>query len=119
FVRGDAKALVRIVSALISNGLKHTDGAVSVVVSRDGDEVVIEVRDQGPGIPAWEQERIFERFGRSGDHLHRSQGPGLGLPIARSLAEQLGGCLELDSRPGEGSTFTLRLPGVARLSLAS
>lgn len=57
-----------------------------------------------------DQERIFQRFGRLGDHLHRSQGPGLGLPIARALARRPGGDVTVRSELGEGSTFTVELP---------
>ncbi|MDX1657455.1 MAG: ATP-binding protein [Nitriliruptorales bacterium] len=115
---GDAAAIARIVSALVDNALKHTAGTVFLSVVEDGD-VRLEVTDEGPGIPAWEQDRIFERFGRAGNHLHRSQGPGLGLTIAQSLAERLGGAIELESEMGVGSTFRLRLPAVSPLAIAS
>lgn len=118
-VMGDNAAIVRIVSALIDNGLKHTEGVVRVAVVTSAEEVVLEVSDDGPGIPAWEQERIFERFGRAGHHLTRNQGPGLGLTIAQSLTERLGGTIEVASEPGAGSTFRVRLPALQRLTLAS
>ncbi len=106
----DRAAAVRIVRALVSNAVKHTEGQVTVRASVRGDEACIAVRDEGPGIPARDQERIFDRFARLGNHLTRStQGTGLGLSIARSLAERMGGRLTLAS--GErGATFLLALP---------
>lgn len=119
WVLGDEATVRRIVEALVSNGLKHTDGSVWVRIATTGPEVVIEVADEGPGIPAWDRDRIFEKFGRSGDHLTRSQGPGLGLPIAKALTEGLGGRLELHSGPGQGATFRVHLPRPASVVLAS
>lgn len=109
-VRGDGKAVARIVRALVSNALKHTDGPVEVLIEQDGDVGCLLVIDDGPGIAPWEQAEIFKRFRRLGDHLTRNQGPGLGLPIAAALAERLGGKVTVESDVGEGSTFALRLP---------
>jgi PAS domain S-box-containing protein len=105
----DAAAVVRILRALVSNALKHTEGPVEVELAREDRVPVVRVRDHGPGIPAWEQDRIFRRFHRLGDHLLRTQGPGLGLSIARALADRLGGAIDIDSELGHGATFTLRL----------
>ncbi|HEX2027805.1 MAG TPA: ATP-binding protein, partial [Nitriliruptorales bacterium] len=122
----DARAVTRIVDALVSNAIKHTDGEVIVDVRTAADEVIVEVHDRGEGIPPWEQDVIFGRFGRRGDVLTRpTQGPGLGLAIARSLAERVGGRLQLRSELGRGSTFALHLPRatepavVAPVALAS
>lgn len=68
------------------------------------------MRDSGPGVPTDQQERIFERFARSGDNVRRSEGAGLGLAIVRAIAEAHGGRVELDSREGMGSVFTVVLP---------
>lgn len=115
----DGNAVVRVVRALISNALKHTDGPVHVQLERDAHEVVVRVVDEGPGIPPWEQERIFKRFHRLGDHLHRTQGPGLGLSIAKALTDHLGGTLEVDSDVGRGATFTLRLRSAGPVPVAT
>ncbi len=109
-VSGDREAVDRIVTALVSNALKHTLGEVRILARPEGSEVLLEVSDEGPGIAIGDQEAIFERFHRLGDHLHRTQGPGLGLPIARALARRLGGDVEVTSSPSTGSTFRLRLP---------
>src|SRR3954454_12845638 len=80
----------------------------------DGREVVISVADTGPGIPADELARVFERMSRGGDARHAAPaGAGLGLPIAASLTDAMGGRIGVDSRVGEGTTFTVRLPASA------
>jgi signal transduction histidine kinase len=75
------------------------------------DQVEITVRDNGPGIPAKEQDRIFERFYRLEKSRKReSGGTGLGLAIVRHVARLHEGTIHLESRPGKGSTFTLTVP---------
>ncbi|MBW3658417.1 MAG: PAS domain-containing protein [Actinobacteria bacterium] len=108
--RGDAAAVERILRALVDNGLKHTDGAVAVEVRSAGGSTFVDVVDDGPGIPVADRERIFERFARLGDHLHRAQGPGLGLSIARALARKLGGDVTVADDAGGGAVFRLELP---------
>lgn len=110
---GDVTAVTRILRALLSNALKHASGTVTVSFGAEGGRASVHVADEGPGIPSWELERIFERFTRLGDHLRRTQGPGLGLPIARALARELGGDVTLTSEVGFGSVFTLDLPAAA------
>lgn len=106
----DSRALGRIVRALVSNTRKHAPGPVEVVVAGDGEWATVAVTDQGPGIPAWELQRVFDRFSRLGPALQRPQGPGLGLTIAKALAERLGGGIDVVSEPDAGSTFTVRIP---------
>lgn len=110
----DPRHVARIVRALVSNALKHTEGAVRIDVARAGDRAVISVADDGPGVASWDRELIFQPFGRAGStHLRRpTQGPGLGLAIARSLAEAIGGEVTLDPHTGEGATFRLTIPAV-------
>lgn len=76
----------------------------------DREEVWIEVRDTGPGILSEEQERVFEPFYRSQHERRFPQGLGLGLTIGRDLVEAHGGRLDLESKPREGSRFTIHLP---------
>lgn len=109
---GDRKAVERIVRSLVSNATKHTAGEVRVETGVETGVAWLAVTDEGPGIPPWEHDRVFERFHRLGDHLLRTQGPGLGLSIARALAEELGGSISLRSEVGLGSTFRLELPAV-------
>jgi len=80
-----------------------------VRVTQSNGEVLVSVRDRGPGIKASDQRMIFEKFGRvaGGDS---KPGSGLGLFIARSIAEAHGGTIALSSAPGRGTTFTVKLP---------
>jgi PAS domain S-box-containing protein len=108
-VLADRAGLVRILRSLVSNGLKHTTGTVHVTAQLRSGEVAVVVADDGPGIGRWGREVVFEPFGRLGDHLVRPAGPGLGLAIARSLAEGMGGRLELLDT-SVGACFELVLP---------
>ena len=119
-VVADTDAVRRILRALVSNGLKHTTGTVTVLAARVDDEGVVRVRDEGPLIPASARQTVFEPFRRLGDHLHRTQGPGLGLTVSRALAEALDGSVEVSPTPaGTGNEFVLRLPATARRPAAS
>ncbi|HEX8968849.1 MAG TPA: HAMP domain-containing sensor histidine kinase [Chloroflexota bacterium] len=109
-VHVDAERLGRVLRNLVSNAQKYgrEQGTISVTTIATDDEVTVSVADDGPGIPAEEQERIFERFYRVGGSL--VSGSGLGLAIARGLIELHGGRLWVDSALGRGSTFRLSLP---------
>jgi len=113
-VHGDPARLTQVLTNLVGNAIKFSPpgGTVDVSVSTVPGQVRIAVRDRGPGIAPEHQVDIFETFRqvpRSG-HTEGKQGTGLGLSIARQLAQAHGGAIELDSTPGEGSTFTLVLP---------
>ncbi|WP_421932910.1 ATP-binding protein [Phenylobacterium sp.] len=109
---GDEVRLRQIVSNLISNALKFTEaGEIAVAITAADDDVVIQVRDTGPGIAPADQAQVFERFVQAdGSNTRRAGGTGLGLAICRELAVLMGGEISLASTPGEGSCFTVRLP---------
>ncbi|GAA0521912.1 sensor histidine kinase [Paractinoplanes deccanensis] len=111
-IRTDEVLLARVLRNLLTNALKFTaSGEVRLSGRRTGDDVEFSVSDTGTGIPAELHERIFEEFYQvPGSKPVSGKGTGLGLPYARRLAGILGGALRVDSTPGEGSTFTLRLP---------
>jgi signal transduction histidine kinase len=113
-LRSDPGKVKQIVINLFSNALKFTaDGSVSLAARHDEtrDLVTIEVVDTGIGISADNQKAVFEAFGHSAHPLTTDKsGAGLGLSISRRLAEVLGGKIELESAPGEGSTFKLTIP---------
>jgi signal transduction histidine kinase len=111
-VRGDRERLRQVLSNLIDNAVKYSPSGdeVAVRARRDNGRVVIEVTDHGPGIPVDQQRLIFEKFGRADVAGGSKPGTGLGLFIARSIAEAHGGTLDVRSRPDEGSTFCLSLP---------
>jgi len=107
-VLGDADALGRLLWILVDNGLAHGGDDVDVaIVVRDG-TVEIAVGDRGPGIPADELEVVFERFRRGS--TREGAGAGLGLAIARHLAEAHGGAVRAEPRPGGGALVVVELP---------
>jgi len=109
----DREAIARVLLNLLVNAHKYTyeDKQVGVTVQDDGRSVAIAVRDNGIGIPRSELDRIFLPFHRvEADGASRAAGAGLGLAIVRHLVRAHGGEVEVESRPGEGSTFTVRLP---------
>ncbi|HSL76040.1 MAG TPA: HAMP domain-containing sensor histidine kinase [Candidatus Limnocylindrales bacterium] len=112
-LRFDRERIVQAMTNLVGNALKFTprDGAVSVLVQDREDNVLVEVRDTGPGIAADELPRIFERFYRgtnTGDA--RASGSGLGLAIVRSIVEMHGGEIDLASEVGVGTQVRITLP---------
>lgn len=110
-VRGDAAHLARAVRNLAENADAHAAGKVWMSLAAVDGEAVVEVSDDGPGIPAGERERVFERFVRLDASRERaSGGSGLGLAIVRQIAMAHGGSVSAGGRPGGGTTMTLRLP---------
>ncbi len=116
-VMGDEVRLRQVVTNLLTNAGTHTPAGtrVDVSVTREGDDAVIEVADDGPGIPAEHRERLFERFFRADPSRARtSGGTGLGLSIVAAIAESHGGSVSVDSPGGSGTTFRVRLPLAGR-----
>ena len=111
-IRGDAERLRQVVTNLIDNAVKYSPlgDEVAVRARRENGRVLIEVTDNGPGIPFDQQRLIFEKFGRADVVGGSKPGTGLGLFIARSIAEAHGGTLDVESRPQAGATFVLSLP---------
>ena len=116
-VHTDEGKLSQILRNLISNAIKFTErGEIRVsAVSAPDDWVVFSVTDSGVGIAPEDQARIFEEFAQVDNPLQKQvKGTGLGLPLSRKLAILLGGSLEVESTPGVGSRFELRLPRIYR-----
>jgi two-component system sensor histidine kinase SenX3 len=115
-VWGDHELLVTAIRNLIGNAVAYSDAGTPVVVAVrpvDGDRVELAVTDQGHGIAVADQQRIFERFYRVDSARSRSTGgTGLGLSIVKHVAANHGGDVSVWSEPGQGSTFTLRLPAM-------
>lgn len=121
WVRGDAQILIEAVSNLLANAIVYSPrgSRVGVGVKADGDVVEIAVADQGIGISEADRERIFERFYRADEaRSRRTGGTGLGLSIVKHATQRHGGEVRLWSRPGRGSTFTIRLPRIDAPALA-
>jgi two-component system OmpR family sensor kinase len=109
-IEGDPIALRRLVNNLVDNALKY-GGAARGRVYRQGEEAVIEIEDDGPGIPDDERERVFDPFFRGEPSRNRETGGiGLGLAVVRSVARAHGGDAELINREGGGLTARVRLP---------
>ena len=118
-VRADPYRTRQILVNFLDNALKFTsEGSIEIIVTRVGEEAVARIKDSGVGIPLESQAEVFDRFRkleRGGRKLFR--GAGLGLAISKKLAELIGGVIELESEPGKGSIFSLRLPIVAGAAL--
>lgn len=108
-VRGSKARLHRAVVNLLDNADLHGGGVVSVGIDRRGDRVRVSVVDRGPGVPAAERERVFERFARVGSR-GSTPGSGLGLSLVAETARAHGGTVGYEDTPGGGSTFVLTLP---------
>lgn len=112
-LRADADRLTQVLLNLLSNAAKFVPqqgGRVDVTLRQDGDGLIVEVRDNGPGVPPKDQATVFEKFRQGGDSLSRPPGTGLGLPISRQIVNHFGGRMWLDSQPGSGACFAFRLP---------
>jgi two-component system OmpR family sensor kinase len=107
----DRQRLTQAVVQLAQNAVRYGEQGrpIELGSSVSKGEARFWIRDRGPGIPTEEQERVFERFRRGGDD-RRSEGAGLGLAIVKAIAEAHHGRVELESRPGRGSIFTLAIP---------
>ncbi len=112
----DGDRLERVLFNLVSNAIKYTPagGPIRIRVGREQDDgtdwAMLQVRDQGIGIPPEEQSRIFERFFRGSNVSGRIEGAGIGLSGVRQIVEQHGGTVTVESTEGKGSTFTVRFP---------
>jgi two-component system OmpR family sensor kinase len=112
-IDGDEQRLKQVIANLLSNARTHTPPGtpVTVRVRRDGDDALIEVADRGPGMTSDHASRVFERFFRADPSRARaSGGSGLGLSIVSAIAEAHGGRVQIETEPGDGATFQVRLP---------
>ena len=118
-VRGDEVRLHQVLGNLLANARVHTPPGtvVTVGLSRERQDALVTVADDGPGIPDRSLPSVFERFARGDDSRSRTAGgTGLGLAIVRHVASNHRGEVRVESREGEGSCFTLRLPARPRAS---
>jgi PAS domain S-box-containing protein len=119
WVMGDRDRLSQVFRALLGNAEKFSEGAAKEIVVEarsSNDHVELSVRDRGIGIPADAQQRIFDRFYQvDGSSTRRFGGAGMGLALAKELITMHDGEILVDSTPGQGSTFTVRLPRADRV----
>lgn len=111
-VRMDVMLMTRLLNNLISNAFRYgkDGGHVTVTVARENDSAVLSVRDDGAGIAPEHLKKIWQRFYQVDAARSGGQGTGLGLYIVRQIAQLHGGTAEVESTPGQGSTFTVRIP---------
>ncbi|MEU1597844.1 HAMP domain-containing sensor histidine kinase [Streptomyces sp. NPDC005708] len=110
-VTGSRTQLVRVLANLLDNAQRHAKGAVLVTAVVEGDDIVLTVADDGPGVAPEDRELVFERFVRLDEARSRDAGgAGLGLAIARDVVLRHGGSLTVGGDPGEGAVFRARLP---------
>lgn len=107
-LKADPVLLAQMLGNLLDNALKYSDGAIDLTVSADDRELIVSVKDRGPGVPEAEREAIFEPYARGEQSGHR--GAGLGLAVCRAIAEAHGGRLTFRRRAGGGSCFSACLP---------
>jgi two-component system sensor histidine kinase BaeS len=111
---GDPERLEQLLLILLDNAARHTPagGSITVEAHVEGGDAVMSVADTGEGIPPEAIDSVFDRFYRADAARQRDdrQGAGLGLAIARGLAQAHGGDISVVSRPGDGTVFTVRLP---------
>jgi len=117
-LKTDYTKIYQVLVNLIKNALRFTEeGQVKIGVSIARKDVVIYIEDTGIGIPRSKQQLIFERFRQADDsNTRRYGGTGLGLSISKEIIDVLGGEIWVDSKPGKGSRFTLRIPGIVNRS---
>jgi signal transduction histidine kinase len=115
-IRGNEDALRQLLWILVDNSIKHTSpsGRVEVAANLVAGAAQLTVRDDGEGIPAEELDRIFERFYRP-DRARSGEGAGLGLAIARWIAEEHGGTVTAANNPARGATFTVTIPAAGEI----
>jgi signal transduction histidine kinase len=110
-VSGTSAQLARVVANLLDNACRHARGSVSVALTQVGDDVVLIVDDDGPGVAPEDRDRVFERFTRLDEGRSRDAGGvGLGLAMVRAIVERQGGSVDVEDGPLGGARFVVRLP---------
>lgn len=113
-IEGDPQMLIRLFANLVDNAIKYSasGGQITVTVAAREAKATVEIADDGIGIAPGLHEKIFARFTRADSSRGETKGFGLGLAICRAIAERHGGTIAVTSVPGNGSTFSVILPGV-------
>jgi len=114
-VYGDPIRLRQMIGNLLSNAVKYTpsDGSISLRLMAENEQVIVQVKDNGTGIPAGDQPYLFDKFFRASNIPQDTPGTGLGLSIVKSIVDNHDGRIWVDSKLGEGTLFTVVLPARA------
>ena len=112
FVQANEELLGRLIRNLVENAFKYTNetGHILLTVTSDQNEAILSVRDNGIGIAAEDQQKVWNRFYQVDSSRSNDEGSGLGLSMVKQIAEIHKGYMTLESKPEKGSTFTLHLP---------
>jgi signal transduction histidine kinase len=112
FINGNVELLASILDNLISNAVNYTErGKITITAEQINNKAIIDITDTGIGVSETDQQIIFQEFRQASEGFTRKfQGTGLGLTISKKYTEMMNGTIELKSKPGEGSTFTLTFP---------
>lgn len=113
YVKTDLSQLERVIQNILENAQKYSPRNSEILLKsyQQNSEYIVEIQDQGKGIPANEHKKIFEKFHRvSEGNQHNTKGLGLGLFLSKQIMESLGGTISVNSKFNEGSTFTLKIP---------
>ena len=110
-LRANPVRLRQVLDNVVGNAIKYSekDGEVKVSIHAEGDQIILQVSDNGPGIPIQDQAHIFDKFYR-GHNMDRQEGSGLGLAIVKSIVDAHQGRIWVESNVGQGSTFFIVLP---------
>lgn len=108
-IRGNSRLIAQAFENVIRNAIKYTEafGTIEIDLTAENDQMILKVRDDGPGMNDAVKQRIFERFYKSSSHTDSN---GLGLAISKSIIERHGGRIEVESKIDHGTTFTIFLP---------
>lgn len=111
-LRANPVRLRQVLDNVVGNAIKYSekDGEVKVSIHAEGDQIILQVSDNGPGIPAQDQARIFDKFYRGRNTVDKKEGSGLGLAIVKSIVDAHQGRIWVESNVGQGSTFFIVLP---------
>jgi len=111
-VIGDSRRLRESIENVLRNAVSYTPdrGKIRLAAKGDEDQVTVTIADNGPGISPEEQGQVFNRFHRVGGTMRGDAAFGLGLPLTQQFIEAHGGRVELESKPGKGTTVTLAIP---------
>ena len=116
YLQGDRDKVIQVITNIISNAIKYTPdgGSITVSVTCDNDTATVAIQDTGKGIKKEDIPKVFDKFRQLENIAHHSDGSGLGMSIAKSIVERLGGSIRIESEPGKGTTVFFTLPAAEK-----
>ena len=116
YLQGDRDKVIQVITNIISNAIKYTPdgGSITVSVTCDNDTATVAIQDTGKGIKKEDIPKVFDKFRQLENIAHHSDGSGLGMSIAKSIIDRLGGSIRIESEPGKGTTVFFTLPAAEK-----